>query len=201
MVSGLKAKTYEQRLLELDLPTLEARRHRGDMIQVHRILTGVDRVNPSTWFDLARNQPRGGATATRHSTGIRTLVPRTGRTEKRRNFFTCRTPAKYNSLPVNVRAAETINGFKNALDTIPPHNKPPARGRLKQQCTHRLRRVARKWNFAHLPQQWSWRKYHLKQDLKIGLLYAYTQNPSLLRDEKDQWGQLHNCKRFNYCNG
>ena len=132
MVSGLKAKTYEQRLLELDLPTLEARRHRGDMIQVHRILTGVDRVNPSTWFDLARNQPRGGATATRHSTGIRTLVPRTGRTEKRRNFFTCRTPAKYNSLPVNVQAAETINGFKNALDTIPPHNKPPARGRLKQ---------------------------------------------------------------------
>jgi hypothetical protein len=33
MVSGLKGKTYEDKLVELGLPTLEERRHQTDMLQ------------------------------------------------------------------------------------------------------------------------------------------------------------------------
>ena len=81
MVSGLQARSYEQRLVELNLPSLGSRRWRGDMISVHRILTGVDRVDPSRWFDQAGSLSRSGATRTRHMGGTRTLVPRTGRTD------------------------------------------------------------------------------------------------------------------------
>ena len=84
MVSGLQARSYEQRLVELNFPSLGSRRWRGDMIsvRVHHILTGVDRVDPSRWFDQAGSLSRSGATRTRHMGGTRTLVPRTGRTDK-----------------------------------------------------------------------------------------------------------------------
>jgi hypothetical protein len=50
MISGLKAKTYEEKLLELGLTTLEERRHQTDMAQVYKIITGKDMVNSEVWF-------------------------------------------------------------------------------------------------------------------------------------------------------
>ncbi len=38
MVSGLKSNVYEERLRELNLPTLLERRHQADMAMVHKIL-------------------------------------------------------------------------------------------------------------------------------------------------------------------
>ncbi len=40
MVSGLKGNTYEERLKEVGLLTLEERRHQADMVQTHKIVTG-----------------------------------------------------------------------------------------------------------------------------------------------------------------
>ena len=37
--------TYTQRLEYLDLPSLWQRRHRGDMIQVIKIIKGIDDMN------------------------------------------------------------------------------------------------------------------------------------------------------------
>ena len=118
MVSGLEGRNYEQRLLELNLPSLADRRRRGDMITTHRILTGVDRVDHRIWFALGADQKREGATATRSMVETGALIPRVGRTELRRGFFTCRAPAAYNALPQSVRAATTINSFKNELDSL-----------------------------------------------------------------------------------
>jgi len=44
MVSGLRTNTYEERLKEIGLTTLEERRHQTDMIQTYKILHGKDRV-------------------------------------------------------------------------------------------------------------------------------------------------------------
>jgi hypothetical protein len=44
MVSGLKATTYEEILKELELTTLEERRHQADMVQTFQILQGIDKV-------------------------------------------------------------------------------------------------------------------------------------------------------------
>ena len=40
MLPGFKTKTYEERLIALNLPTLRYRRLRGDMIMVYKILSG-----------------------------------------------------------------------------------------------------------------------------------------------------------------
>ena len=53
MVSGLKGESYEEKLKELGLPTLEERRHQADMLQTFKILRGIDRVDHKTWFQLA----------------------------------------------------------------------------------------------------------------------------------------------------
>ena len=44
MVSGLSGTTYEEKLAEINLSTLEERRHQADTSQMYKILHGVDRV-------------------------------------------------------------------------------------------------------------------------------------------------------------
>jgi hypothetical protein len=50
-VSGLSSATYEEKLLELGLPTLEERRHQADMCMVHKILHGKGELKADTWFE------------------------------------------------------------------------------------------------------------------------------------------------------
>ena len=116
MVAGLRGRTYEQKLEEVGLTTLEDRRTRGDMIQTFRILNGVDRVEPSTWFTLAHERDRVGAANTRHSNDITRTVEGRSKTEVRRNFFSQRVPGQWNSLPVTTRQQPSVIAFKAAYD-------------------------------------------------------------------------------------
>ena len=50
MISGLKARTYAEKLRELELTTLEERRHQTDMGQVYKIIIGKDMVKSEVWF-------------------------------------------------------------------------------------------------------------------------------------------------------
>ncbi len=50
MVAGLTATEYEDRLAELDMVTLEERKHQQEMALVYRIVHGHDRVDPGQWF-------------------------------------------------------------------------------------------------------------------------------------------------------
>lgn len=52
MVTNFKGRTYEEKLAEAGMITLEARRRRGDLIQAYRTLNGVDNVDSSQWFKL-----------------------------------------------------------------------------------------------------------------------------------------------------
>ena len=54
MISGLASNDYMDKLAELGLETLEERRHRIDMAQVYKIVTGKDKVKSDTWFTMAR---------------------------------------------------------------------------------------------------------------------------------------------------
>jgi len=47
LISILRNKSYEERLRILDLPALECRRFRGDMIETHKILSAKYDVNVS----------------------------------------------------------------------------------------------------------------------------------------------------------
>ena len=45
MVPGLKDLSYEDRLSRMNLPTLEERRERGDLIAVYRGMKGIDKID------------------------------------------------------------------------------------------------------------------------------------------------------------
>ena len=116
MVSNIARGTYEDKLKSLNLTTLEERRWRGDMIQTWRIMTGKDRVDVNTWFDLEADRHRDGATRTRNALGHHAIRPREYRYRERGEFFCNRVVRPYNELPNTVKQAETVNAFKNSLD-------------------------------------------------------------------------------------
>ena len=50
MVAGLNDKSYEERLKNLDLPSLTYRQKRGDIIQVFKIVNGLVNINVESLF-------------------------------------------------------------------------------------------------------------------------------------------------------
>ena len=51
----IKDLSYQERLRELNLPTLEYRRRRGDLIQMFKILHGIDDIDSSKFVTLNEN--------------------------------------------------------------------------------------------------------------------------------------------------
>ena len=54
LVPGLKELSYEDRLRRLDMPTLSYRRHRGDMIELFKMLN--DKYDAESCPTLTRNE-------------------------------------------------------------------------------------------------------------------------------------------------
>ena len=115
MVSNMKGKTYAERLVEANMTTLEARRVRGDLIQMYKIMTGKDDVSPSIWFQTMA-EFRGTGISTRQSEGIYNIHPKESQNQVRRNFFSQRVVAPWNALPDWVKQSTSVNMFKNTLD-------------------------------------------------------------------------------------
>jgi hypothetical protein len=106
-VSGLKSATYQARLRELNLQSLEDRRLEADMVLTHKILSDSDLEFSEQWFQRAANGRH-----TRQAAGARNLVPRRGLHEFRREFFSLRVASSWNRLPDAVKAANTAAAFK-----------------------------------------------------------------------------------------
>ena len=114
MISNLKGKSYEERLAEVKMTTLERRRERGDLITMYRIMTGQDDVDPSLWFQPIATSRNG--LGTRHASGLHNVVQQRSKGEVRRNFFSQRVVSAWNNLPDSVKGAGCVNTFKNRLD-------------------------------------------------------------------------------------
>jgi len=109
MVQGMKKLSYAERLRVLGLQTLEQRRVRGDMIEVFKIMTGREDVDPEKFFCRAEG---------RHGTrghGYKLFKPRC-RTGLRANFFSQRVIESWNRLPTEVVYAPSICAFKRRYD-------------------------------------------------------------------------------------
>ena len=113
MVTNLQSRTYEDRLYEAGLTTLEARRDRGDMVVMFRFMTGIDDVDPSLWFDVA-GEAMG--VRTRQGDGCFNVRQQHSRTEVRRNFFSQRVVSQWNNLPDTIKSVSTVDHFKNMYD-------------------------------------------------------------------------------------
>lgn len=112
MVSGLRGRTYEERLVELDMVTLKQRRVETDMAQVHKIVHGIDRVEAKTWFKFSHNENERSTRATTDPTHLSSAV---FRTDIRKNFFSVRTINGWNKIPAEIREIPLSWRFKKRL--------------------------------------------------------------------------------------
>ena len=118
MVSGLKG-TYQQRLKELNMLSLEDRRRLGDLVQVFKIVHGIDKVDLNTWFTLVGNNP---VRATRATSDALNLVRPVARGEVRRGFFSVRVVDTWNTLPSDTKRAQSVPAFRNQVENLIKEN-------------------------------------------------------------------------------
>ena len=108
LVEDVRSLPYPERLRALGLPSLYYRRQRGDMIMVYQILhSGVD-LDPEVFFSPASTSSTRGH--------LWKLQKPQAQTRIRRNAFCVRVVNHWNSLPLHVVAAASVNQFKSKLD-------------------------------------------------------------------------------------
>lgn len=111
IVPGLAKLSYEDRLRRMDLPSLEYRRQRGDMIETYKYLHG--KYSSDVASLLLRQDP----------TGVNTrghclkLQKRDCHSNNRQHYYSYRVVNLWNSLPEDVVTAESVNCFKGRFDS------------------------------------------------------------------------------------
>ena len=117
LVPGLKKLSYTDRLKELNLTTLEERRVRGDLIEMYKITTGLDKINwhkppifKKTQDSMFRQIPRS------HDFTIEKQLVKN--CEQRYHFFSNRIVNAWNKLGNEVVNSKNLNNFKKEIDKI-----------------------------------------------------------------------------------
>ena len=121
-LSDVWGQTYEEKLRDAGLTTLQERRHRGDLIEAFKTLKGVYKIDSAKWFNVIDHerarQTRGSVTMEegepRPNTDV--LYRPLAKHDVRNHFFTLRVVRSWNALPGYVKDQKTVNGFKSALD-------------------------------------------------------------------------------------
>ena len=108
MVEDLEGYCYEDRLRILGLTTLETRFLRADLIEVFKILRGLENLDPDRFFQVIRDGARRG-----HSFK---LFKKRYRLDVGKFKFASRVCEEWNRLGDGIVSAETVNVFKMRLD-------------------------------------------------------------------------------------
>ena len=101
--------SYEERLKDCGLTTLETRRLRGDQIEVFKILNGYENIDRNMFFSLKKDSRTRG-----HEVK---LVKDQCRLDIRKHSFSQRTINEWNKLSTDCVTASSVNMFKNKVDT------------------------------------------------------------------------------------
>ena len=113
-IIGMRNHEYNQRLRLLDIPSLEFRRVRGDLIEMYKICHNLyDPNTTKNLFKFVSNIPTTTVTTRNNSYKITKTRPTYDRFKY---FFTNRIINLWNSLSVEVVTATTLNTFKNKID-------------------------------------------------------------------------------------
>ena len=108
LVKGISHLVYEDRLRILELPSLQHRRRRGDMIQTFKIVSGIDRTDASHILEFREESTTRG-----HD---KKIFKQRARLNVRKSAFSHRIVNDWNSLPQSVVDTENLNQFKSRLD-------------------------------------------------------------------------------------
>ena len=110
LIHNLKEKPYQERLRILELPSLLYRRKRGDMILMYKIVKGLVRLESKeliTVWEESRTRGHNYKIFKEHAAKL-----------PRINNFSQRSVNDWNSLPIDVVNAPSIDTFKNRLDRL-----------------------------------------------------------------------------------
>ena len=110
MIPELRDLSYEERLKECGLTTLETRRLRGDQIEVFKILNGYENIDRNMFFSLKKDSRTRG-----HEVK---LVKDQCRLDIRKHSFSQRTINEWNKLSTDCVTASSVNMFKTRLTHI-----------------------------------------------------------------------------------
>ena len=109
LIPELRNKSYEERLAELNLFSLETRRLRGQLIEVFKILRGFDDVDYRSMFQLSEGRTRNH--------GYKLELKRY-RGDICGNFFSYKICSHWNALPPDVVNSTSVDQFKTRLDKV-----------------------------------------------------------------------------------
>ena len=104
-ITGLRSQTYEERLVELKLPSLRERQHEMDMVQTYKLLNSESGEQIFKRADIRRG--------TRATAGRDNLLKKRSFHEIRSNFFSSRVIGECNGLPNKVKEAGTAKNSKS----------------------------------------------------------------------------------------
>ena len=110
MLIELNDLSYQDRLKRLHLPSLKARRVRGDLIQTYKIMSNIDNINFTKFFQV------NYTAKTRNATNK--FFVQYSQTNIRKHTFGNRVVPLWNSLTNEIINAPNLilNTFKNLLD-------------------------------------------------------------------------------------
>jgi len=107
LVNTIKNLTYEERLEQLNLPTLLYRRERYDQIQLYKIVNNVDNINVDKFVQFNDNITRGHI--------FKIIKPRVNR-----HLTNCTFPYRcidcWNNLEEDIVTSDSVLAFKSKLD-------------------------------------------------------------------------------------
>ena len=123
LMPGMKDMTYEERLKSLNLPSLEHRRLRGDMIDTYKYVHHKYEANRP----VLPPAPDAGTRGHEYKL-FRNFTSSTMRTA----YFSRRVVSNWNSLPSHVVTAPNVDTFKGRLDSH--YKQSPDIHRFAPQC-------------------------------------------------------------------
>ena len=114
LIRGMRGLSYTERLTALNLPSLQFRRRRADMIEVYKIISGIERIRADKFFTLNTLKTRG------HS---KKFYKPFNRLDTRKNILSQRVIDSWNKLPESLVSVDDLMSFKAGLDEHWEHQK------------------------------------------------------------------------------